>query len=65
MVYICEWPFYQFWKNINPNYDAITKYCHVFRNHGDIVDTWGSVDSIIQFYGEHNEQFSKYNGIKY
>jgi hypothetical protein len=65
MVYICEWPLYQFKKNINPNYDAITKYCHVFRNHDDINDHWSSVDSIIKFYGEHNEQFSKYNGIKY
>ncbi len=65
MVYICEWPLYQYHKNINPNYDAITKYCHVFRNHGDISDHWSSVDSIIKFYGDNNEHFSKYNGIKY
>jgi hypothetical protein len=25
----------------------------------------GSVDGIIRFYGDNNEQFSKYNGIKY
>ncbi len=65
MVYICEWPLYQFFNKINPNYDAITKYCHVFRNYGDVGDSWGSVDSIIKFYGENNEHFSKYNGIKY
>jgi hypothetical protein len=65
MVYICEWANGQLSNNIAPNYDAITKYCHVFRNHDDIADNWKSVDSIIQFYGEHNEQFSKYNGIKY
>jgi hypothetical protein len=65
MVYICSWPYDQLKNNINPNYDAVTKCCHVFRNHDDIYDSWSSVDSIIQFYGDHNEQFSKYNGIKY
>ncbi len=56
---------YQFYHNITPNYDSVTKYCHVFRNHGDIVDTWDSVKAIIDFYGQHNEQFLKYNGINY
>jgi hypothetical protein len=65
MLFICEWPYAQIYAKMKPNYDAITKYCHVFRNHYDISDSWGSVDSIIQFYGENNEQFSKYNGIKY
>ncbi len=65
MLYTCEWPYSQLYSKINPNYDAITKYCHVFRNHDDISDSWGSVDGIIKFYGENNELFSKYNGIKY
>ncbi len=65
MVFICEWLLYQLYDKINPNYDAITKYCHVFRNYGDVADSWGSVDGIIRFYGDNNEHFSKYNGIKY
>ncbi len=65
MVYICEWPLYQLFKKMEPNYDAIAKYCHVFRNYGDVGDSWSSVDGIIKFYGDHSEQFSKYNGIKH
>ncbi len=48
---------------MTPNYDAISKYCHVFRNYGDIFDAWWSVDGIINHYAEQQDIFSKYNGI--
>jgi hypothetical protein len=48
---------------MNPNYDVISKHCHVFRNYGDILDAWWSVDGIINHYAEHHDIFSKYNGI--
>ncbi len=48
---------------MNPNYDVISKHCHVFRNYGDILDAWWSVDGIINHNAEHHDIFSKYNGI--
>jgi len=62
MVYICEWPLYQLLKNITPNYTAIANACHVYRNHLDVRDSWASVSSIIDFYGQNNAEFSKYHG---
>ncbi|CAG2172143.1 unnamed protein product, partial [Oppiella nova] len=58
MVYICEWPLYQ----KNANYSAVANTCHVYRNAGDIQQTWQSVQSIINFYGDNNDLFSKYSG---
>jgi alpha-N-acetylgalactosaminidase len=58
MVYICEWPLYQ----KGANYSAVADTCHVYRNAGDIGQTWQSVQSIINFYGDNNDLFSKYSG---
>ncbi|CAG2170454.1 unnamed protein product, partial [Oppiella nova] len=62
MVFICEWPLYQLHGKIKPNYTSIANTCHVYRNHGDVGDSWASISSIIQFYGDNNEEFIKYNG---
>ncbi len=61
--HICEWPAYQIGAKMTPNYDAISKRCHVFRNYGDILDAWSSVDGIINHYAEHQDIFSNCNGI--
>nr|AYV89021.1 hypothetical protein [Tetranychus truncatus] len=62
IIYHCEWPLYQFNANITPNYDAISRYCNMYRNHDDVLDSWQSVSSIIQFYGDHQDTFIPYNG---
>ncbi|XP_054159455.1 alpha-N-acetylgalactosaminidase-like [Oppia nitens] len=64
MVYICEWPLYQHFHNppIAVNYEAVAKTCHVFRNFGDIADSWSSIESTINFYGDNYDMFSKYQG---
>ncbi|XP_054159759.1 alpha-N-acetylgalactosaminidase-like [Oppia nitens] len=62
MVFICEWPLYQLHHKITPNYSAIENTCHVYRNHGDVSDGWNSIISIINFYGDNNDLFIKYNG---
>ncbi|CAG2112936.1 unnamed protein product [Medioppia subpectinata] len=63
MLFICEWPFYQYvYRSKNPDYEAIAKTCHVFRNYNDVTDSWASIDSIIKYYGDYNELFKKYNG---
>ncbi len=60
---MCEWPANQIGAKMTSNYDVISKHCHVFRNYGDILDAWWSVDGIINHNAEHHDIFSKYNGI--
>ncbi|XP_072482834.1 alpha-galactosidase A [Notamacropus eugenii] len=46
ILYSCEWPLYirHFQK---PNYTEIRQYCNLWRNSGDILDSWSSVKSIL------------------
>ncbi|CAG2162528.1 unnamed protein product [Oppiella nova] len=40
MLLVCEWPFFQYvFSGINPDYDAIAKTCHAFRNYKDSMDS--------------------------
>ncbi|CAG2111680.1 unnamed protein product [Medioppia subpectinata] len=48
--------------DIKINYQAIADTCHVFRNYGDVAQNWGSIESIINYYGDNNDLFTKYNG---
>jgi len=65
IFFSCEWPLYQIFANppVTINYEAIAKTCHIFRNYGDVGDSWSSLTSIIDFYGKNNDIFIKYNGI--
>ncbi|KAH3781719.1 alpha-N-acetylgalactosaminidase-like [Dreissena polymorpha] len=51
MVYSCEWPVYQQFAGLKPNYASIQRTCNLWRNHADISDEWSSVSSIIDYYG--------------
>ena len=62
ILYNCVWPAFQYSHKINPNYPAVAKTCNVYRNHDDVFDSWNSISSIIDFYGDHNQEFIKYNG---
>ncbi|XP_069130858.1 alpha-N-acetylgalactosaminidase-like isoform X1 [Argopecten irradians] len=54
ILYSCSWPAYL----KTPNYEAIAKSCNIWRNYGDIQDSWDSVQSIINFYGKDSGNFS-------
>ncbi|ESP00011.1 hypothetical protein LOTGIDRAFT_158234 [Lottia gigantea] len=62
MVYSCEWPLYQIGDKIKPDYGAIRETCNLWRNFGDVQDSWTSILSIIDFYGKDDGNFSSYNG---
>jgi len=55
MVYSCSWPAYQIGHN--PNYPAIVEHCNLWRNFDDISDSWDSVLSIVDYYGEDKDGF--------
>jgi hypothetical protein len=47
---------------MKPNYESISKHCHVMRNFGDVMDEWVSISGIIDYFAENQDIFSKYNG---
>ncbi|XP_013069940.2 alpha-galactosidase A-like isoform X3 [Biomphalaria glabrata] len=61
MVFSCEWPLYE-WAHRLPvsNYGNIAKVCNLWRNYVDVTDSWESVLSIIDFYGQNTGNFSYY-----
>jgi len=55
MVYACSWPVYQTYSGMTPNYTAITGTCNIWRNFDDIQDSWQSVASVIDHYGDDQD----------
>ncbi|XP_048583698.1 alpha-N-acetylgalactosaminidase isoform X2 [Nematostella vectensis] len=55
IVFSCSWPAYQVGAGIKPNYARIAEFCNLWRNYDDIQDSWGSVLSIINYYGDSQD----------
>ena len=47
---------------LQPNYKAQAEACNVARNFDDIDDSWGSIRSIIEFYGKNEGDFASAAG---
>lgn len=60
IVYSCSWPAYQIGQN--PNYPSIVEHCNLWRNFDDISDSWDSVLTIIDYYGEDKDGFGPVAG---
>jgi len=56
MVYSCSWPVYQTYSGMQPNWTAITATCNLWRNWGDIQDSWNSVKAIIDYFGNNQDE---------
>ena len=57
IVYSCSWPAY--WGDKIPNYPAIAKSCNLWRNYGDIQDSYDDVLDIVDHYGDHQDEFAQ------
>ncbi|XP_043244616.1 alpha-N-acetylgalactosaminidase-like isoform X3 [Amphibalanus amphitrite] len=55
MVYSCSWPVYQIFSGMTPDYASIAKHCNLWRNYDDIQDSWASVTTIIDYYGDNQD----------
>lgn len=55
MIYSCSWPVYQIYAGMAPNYTSIIDNCNLWRNFDDIQDSWASVESIIDYYGNNQD----------
>ena len=45
-----------------PDYPNIAKHCNIWRNAGDISDSWDSVTGILNFYGNDKTKFTEVAG---
>jgi len=55
MMYSCSWPVYQIYSGIEPNYTSIKSSCNLWRNFDDIQDSWQSIQTIIDYYGDNQD----------
>ncbi|XP_045582354.2 alpha-N-acetylgalactosaminidase [Procambarus clarkii] len=62
MVYSCSWPDYQLAAGMTPNWSAIIDTCNLWRNFDDIEDSWDSVTSIINYYGDNQDDIAPHAG---
>lgn len=58
IVYSCSWPDYI----PDPDYTTIAKTCNLWRNHGDIQDSWESLLGIILYYADNQDVFGPFAG---
>lgn len=55
MIYSCSWPVYQIYAGMQPNFTSIIQHCNLWRNYDDIQDSWSSVESIIDYFGNNQD----------
>jgi len=55
IVYSCSWPDYVRTSGIKPNYTEVAEYCNLWRLYDDIDDSWDSVHSIIDYWGDQQD----------
>jgi hypothetical protein len=60
IVYSCSWPAYLDDAGKAQWYPTIQKYCNLWRNWDDIADSWDSVQSIIDYWGDHGPVLKQY-----
>lgn len=62
MVYSCSWPAYIEEKDKPAQYPMMKKHCNVWRNWDDIQDSWESLRSIIDYWGDNQNDMAPYHG---
>ncbi|XP_061609779.1 alpha-N-acetylgalactosaminidase [Phyllopteryx taeniolatus] len=53
--YSCSWPAYQGGLPPKVNYGLLAKICNLWRNYGDIQDSWESMLNIVDWFFENQE----------
>ncbi|XP_023141694.1 alpha-N-acetylgalactosaminidase [Amphiprion ocellaris] len=53
--YSCSWPAYQGGLPPKVNYTQLGEICNLWRNYGDIQDSWGSVLSIVDWFFDNQD----------
>ena len=53
---------YLFYFLLQPDYGLISSHCNLWRNYHDIHDSWKSIESTIDFFGDNQEVISPFIG---
>ncbi|XP_048465636.1 alpha-N-acetylgalactosaminidase [Rhincodon typus] len=53
IIYSCSWPAYEFGLPPKVNYTLIGEFCNLWRNYEDIDDSWNTVLTIINWFGDN------------
>lgn len=61
IVYSCSWPAYQVYFKMEPNYTKIANHCNLWRNYGDIDDSFESMNDIVQWYALKQDNLALYH----
>ncbi|KAM9124909.1 alpha-N-acetylgalactosaminidase-like isoform 2-T2 [Pangshura tecta] len=56
IAYSCSWPAYEGGLPPKVNYTVLGEICNLWRNFGDIQDSWQSVLNIIEWYGNNQDK---------
>ncbi|CAM5086927.1 unnamed protein product [Natator depressus] len=56
IAYSCSWPAYEGGLPPKVNYTVLGEICNLWRNFGDIQDSWESVVNIIEWYGNNQDK---------
>ncbi|KAL5280874.1 hypothetical protein ACFFRR_004717 [Megaselia abdita] len=62
MVYSCSWPVYQEIEGVIPNYELMIQYCNLWRNWGDIDDSYNSLREIMDYFAINQERIQPHAG---
>ncbi len=62
IAFACSWPAYKIGELEEKDYALIKDNCNYWRNFDDIMDSWSSVQSIIEFYRKNAPTFAKFHG---
>lgn len=63
IVYSCSWPYYDMAiSKVEPNYTSIKHHCNLWRNFHDIRDSWPMIESVMAYYGDHQDILQPHAG---
>ncbi|XP_053262604.1 alpha-N-acetylgalactosaminidase [Podarcis raffonei] len=62
IAYSCSWPAYQGGLPPKVNYTLLANICNLWRNYGDIQDSWESVLSIVDWFSANQDVLQPVSG---
>ncbi|UYV75358.1 hypothetical protein LAZ67_12003603 [Cordylochernes scorpioides] len=62
VVFSCSWPFYQTFRDIQPNLTKVAQTCNLWRSFIDVEISWKSIHGIMKFYGDNQQVLAKHAG---
>ncbi|KAM7182465.1 alpha-N-acetylgalactosaminidase isoform 2-T2 [Macrochelys suwanniensis] len=62
IAYSCSWPAYQGGLPPKVNYTLLANICNLWRNYGDIQDSWNSILSIVDWFSANQDVLQPVSG---